>query len=192
MSASGVIASRTFNLPFENIDTDQIIPGEFLTTTAREGLGQYCFYSWRFDDQGKPRMQNPLQEHQPDRQRVLVTGGNFGCGSSREHAPWALLDFGFQAVISSRFADIFRANALKNGLLPVAVEDHVAEFLLAHPDHPVTIDIADHKLKVQNYGEFDFPLDAFSAYCLTRGIDQLDFILDNRAAIDDYEQRADK
>ena len=192
MSESGVISSRTFNLPFDNIDTDQIIPGEFLTTTEREGLGQYCFYSWRFDDNGRPRMQNPLQEHRPDRQRVLVAGSNFGCGSSREHAPWALLDFGFQAVISSRFADIFRANSLKNGLLPIAVEDHVAEFLLAHPDHPVTIDIANHRLNVEGYGEFDFPLDPFSAYCLTRGIDQLDFILEHEADIAAYEQRHGK
>ncbi len=187
---TGVIESRTFNLAVDNIDTDQIIPGKFLTTTEREGLGQFCFYSWRFNEDGSEKPDNPLRQHQPERQRILVAGSNFGCGSSREHAPWALLDYGFQAVISSRFADIFCNNSLKNGLLPIVVDDHVLEHLLANPDHTVRIDIGNRRLTLDGYGDIRFPLDPFSAYCLTRGIDQLDFILQNEQAILDYEKSA--
>ena len=185
---SGMFETRTFNLPVDNIDTDQIIPAQFLTTTTREGLGQYCFYSWRFNEDGSPKASSPLRKHDAATQQVLVAGSNFGCGSSREHAPWALLDFGFRAVVSSRFADIFRSNALKNGLLPVTVDDTVVQYLLDHPDHAVRIDIANHVLGIEGYGEFDFPLDSFSAYCLTRGIDPLDFILENAADIEAYEE----
>lgn len=189
MSASGIIESRTFNLAADNIDTDQIIPAQFLTTTEREGLGQFCFYHWRFDAAGRPRQDDLLAAHDAARQQVLVAGSNFGCGSSREHAPWALLDLGFRAVISTRFADIFRSNSLKNGLLLVTVEQQVADFLLAHPDHPVRIDIAAARLQVSGLGDFDFPLDPFAAYCLAQGIDQLDFILRHEADIARYEQR---
>ena len=186
-SNSGIIESRTFNLPVDNIDTDQIIPAQFLTTTTRDGLGQHCFHSWRFNEDGSAKSSSPLRRHDPQTQAVLVAGSNFGCGSSREHAPWALLDFGFEAVISSRFADIFRSNALKNGLLPVTVDDAVADYLLDHPNQAVRIDIRNHRLGIEGYGEFDFPLDPFSAYCLTRGIDQLDFILENTEAIESFE-----
>jgi 3-isopropylmalate/(R)-2-methylmalate dehydratase small subunit len=187
---SGVIESRTFNLPVDNIDTDQIIPAQFLTTTEREGLGQHCFHAWRFNDDGSPKASGPLRRYDPETQQVLVAGTNFGCGSSREHAPWSLLDFGFRAVVSSRFADIFRSNALKNGLLPLQVDEAVADYLLDHPDQHVRIDIANRTLDVEGYGRFDFPLDPFSAYCLTRGIDQLDFILQHQADIEAYEEKA--
>jgi 3-isopropylmalate/(R)-2-methylmalate dehydratase small subunit len=186
----GIIESRTFNLPADNIDTDQIIPAQFLTTTTRQGLGQYCFYSWRFNEDGSAKASNPLRKHDAASQQVLVTGSNFGCGSSREHAPWALLDFGFRAVISSRFADIFRSNALKNGLLPVTVDETVVQYLLDHPDHAVRVDVAHHTLAIEGYGEFEFPLDPFSAFCLTRGIDPLDFILQNADAIAAFEENA--
>lgn len=186
---SGIIESRTFNLPVDNIDTDQIIPAQFLTTTEREGLGQYCFYAWRFDEDGSPKASGPLRKYDPETQQVLVAGSNFGCGSSREHAPWALLDYGFRAIVSTRFADIFHSNALKNGLLPVTVDEAVVGYLLDHPDHAVRIDIPNRRLQIQGYGEFDFPLGAFSAYCLTRGIDQLDFILQNADAIEAYEHQ---
>jgi 3-isopropylmalate/(R)-2-methylmalate dehydratase small subunit len=189
MSADSVFESRTFNLPAENIDTDQIIPGQFLTTTEREGLGRYCFYGWRYDENGVERADHALKEHRPGHHEVLVTGSNFGCGSSREHAPWALLDFGFRAVISSRFADIFRNNSLKNGLLPIVVEPAVVDYLMGHPENRVRIDIGERRLDVEGYGSVEFPLDAFSGYCLTRGIDQLDFILQNEDRIRDYEQR---
>jgi len=186
------IESRTFNLPVDNIDTDQIIPARFLTTTERAGLGQACFFAWRFNEDGSEKPGNPLREHRVAEQAVLVTGENFGCGSSREHAPWALLDYGFRAVISSRFADIFRNNALKNGLLPVQVEPEVAEFLLQRPDRAVRIDIGARTLSIDGYGDVGFPLDPFSAYCLTRGIDPLDFILQGAADIDRYEQQHGK
>jgi len=188
MSASGIIESRTFNLAADNIDTDQIIPAQFLTTTEREGLGQYCFYHWRFDADGQPRKDSLLAAHDADRQHVLVTGTNFGCGSSREHAPWALLDLGFRAVISTRFADIFRNNSLKNGLLLITVEPQVIDFLLAHPDHPLRIDITAGRLDIEGFGAVEFTLDPFSAYCLALGIDQLDFILRQEADITRYEQ----
>ena len=187
-----IIESRTFNVPVENIDTDQIIPAQFLTTMEREGLGRLCFHDWRFNEDGSDKDDNPLVDYQPGRQQVLVTGSNFGCGSSREHAPWALLDFGFRAVISDRFADIFRNNSLKNGLLPITVDKEVVEYLLARPDHPVRIDIQDRELTIEGYGSREFPLDPFSAYCLTRGIDQLDFILDHEQDISTYEQRYSK
>jgi len=173
MAESTVIETRTFNVPLDHIDTDQIIPARFLTTTERKGLGRFCFHGWRFHEDGSDKEDNPLRGYQPGRQQALVAGTNFGCGSSREHAPWALLDFGFRAVISDSFADIFRNNALKNGLLPITVEKPVLEYLLAEADH-------------------SFPLDPFSAYCVTRGIDQMDFILDHEQDISAYEQRYSK
>ena len=190
--STGIIESRTFSLPVDNIDTDQIIPAHFLTTTEREGLGRACFYAWRFDEAGSERPDNPLRDHDTARQKVLVAGENFGCGSSREHAPWALLDYGFQAVISRRFADIFRNNAVKNGLLPVIVDETVSQHLLANPATKVKIDIAGRTLGIDDYGTVEFPLDPFSGYCLTRGIDQLDFILQGADDIGRFEQRHEK
>ena len=187
-----VIQSRTFSLPVENIDTDQIIPAHFLTTTDREGLGRACFYAWRFNEDGSEKADNPLSGHDTAREQVLVAGENFGCGSSREHAPWALLDYGFQAVISSRFADIFRNNAVKNGLLPVIVDETVSLHLLENPGISVQIDIAERTLDIEGYGRVEFPLDPFSAYCLTRGIDQLDFILQGADDINRFEQQHGK
>jgi len=186
----GFIDSSTFNLPFENIDTDQIIPAQFLTTTQRDGLGKFCFYHWRFQPDGSARGDSPLAGYSAQDQRVLVTGTNFGCGSSREHAPWALLDLGFRAVISTRFADIFRNNSSKNGLLLVTVSEPVAEYLLANPNHRVRIDIRAARLEIPGFGNVDFPLDAFAAHCLAEGIDQLDFILQHEKDIARHEQRA--
>jgi 3-isopropylmalate/(R)-2-methylmalate dehydratase small subunit len=183
----GIIETHTLNLPFDNIDTDQIIPAQFLTTTEREGLGRFCFFHWRFNPDGTPKKEHALMQHVPAEQQVLVAGANFGCGSSREHAPWALMDLGFRAVISSRFADIFRNNSIKNGLLPVVVEQSVIDFLLDHPHHPVRIDIAAGKLEVSGLGTFNFPLDPFAACCLAQGIDQLDFLLRQETDIARYE-----
>jgi 3-isopropylmalate/(R)-2-methylmalate dehydratase small subunit len=190
MSYPGVVESSTFCLPVDNIDTDQIIPGQFLTTTEREGLGRFCFYSWRFDESGNERPDSPLIAFDAQSQQVLVAGSNFGCGSSREHAPWALLDFGFRAVISSQFADIFRNNSLKNGLLPVQVDKSVADHLLANPGLSVRVDISSAMLSVEGLGDFEFPLDPFSAYCLTRGINQMDFLLENEPEIRRFEQES--
>ena len=191
-SGTATIETRSFNLPLDNIDTDQIIPACFLTTTEREGLGKHLFHHWRYHEDDTPREEHLLSDHSRERHQVLVAGTNFGCGSSREHAPWALLDFGIRAVISNRFADIFRNNALKNGLLPVVVEDHVLEFLHDHHDHPVIIDVPNRRLIIEGYGTFEFPLNPFSSYCLTRGINQLDFILQQEQEISRYEQRNDK
>jgi 3-isopropylmalate/(R)-2-methylmalate dehydratase small subunit len=192
MTEPAVIETRTHNIPVDNIDTDQIIPAQFLTTTERTGLGQFCFHGWRYDDDGSEKDEHPLRNHRPERHQVLVAGSNFGCGSSREHAPWALLDFGIRAVISDRFADIFRNNSLKNGLLPITVDAGVVEFLHAHPDHEVRIDISRRSLWVKGLGEFEFPIDPFSAFCLTREIDQLDFILENEQDISSHEYRLGK
>jgi 3-isopropylmalate/(R)-2-methylmalate dehydratase small subunit len=190
MNTDGLIDSRTLNVPFDNIDTDQIIPAQFLTTTEREGLGRYCFFHWRFHTDGSKRPDDPLANHVPEDHQVLVAGPNFGCGSSREHAPWSLLDLGFQAVISSQFADIFRNNALKNGLLPVMVDQKVVDFLMDHQHHPVRIDIPARQLEVEGLGTFEFPLDTFSAYCLAHGIDQMEFIMQHEADISRHEQVA--
>ena len=187
--SAATIRSYTYNIPLDNIDTDQIIPAQFLTTTEREGLGKFCFYGWRFNADGTAKENNPLHDHRPDRQQVLVTGSNFGCGSSREHAPWALLDYGIRAVISSRFADIFCNNSLKNGLIPVTAEEQVIEYLHKHPDSMVSIDIGTRQLTIRDYGTFEFPLDPFSVFCLTREIDQLDFILQSEQEISAHEQR---
>jgi len=188
-NSAAVIRSYTYNVPLDNIDTDQIIPAQFLTTIEREGLGKFCFYGWRFNADGTAKENNPLHDHRPDRQQVLVTGSNFGCGSSREHAPWALLDYGIRAVISSRFADIFCNNSLKNGLIPVTAEEQVIEYLHKHPDSMVSIDIGTRQLTIRDYGTFEFPLDPFSVFCLTREIDQLDFILQSEQEISAHEQR---
>lgn len=188
MSKSGIIESLTLNLPFDNIDTDQIIPAQFLTTTERDGLGRYCFYHWRFHADGSKRANDPLASHVADDHQVLVAGPNFGCGSSREHAPWGLLDLGFRAVISSRFADIFRSNSLKNGLLPVEVDQEVVDYLMNHQHHPVRIDIPARELQVEGLGSFKFPVDMFSAYCLAQGIDQMEYIMQHEADISGHEQ----
>jgi len=189
MSTAGTFSSSTFNLPIENIDTDQIIPAQFLTTTERDGLGQFCFYNWRYESDGTPRSEHPLQDFDRQQHSVIVAGSNFGCGSSREHAPWALLDMGVKAVISSRFADIFRNNSLKNGLLPITVSDEVADWLLQHPGVEITVDIPGTKFNVAGLGDISFPLDPFPAYCLSEGIDQLDFLLRHEKDISAHEQR---
>jgi 3-isopropylmalate/(R)-2-methylmalate dehydratase small subunit len=190
-SGVGVIEGLGFDVPRDNIDTDQIIPASFLTTTGRDSLAEACFHHWRFEDDGSEKAQHPFSGR-GDRHRILVAGANFGCGSSREHAPWALLDFGFRAVISTRFADIFRNNALKNGLLPVEVDDTVVDHLRAHPDAELKIDIGGHRLQIDGFGEVEFPLDPFSAYCLVRDIDQMDFLLAQKDAIEAYEHKHER
>lgn len=188
-AGKNVIHCHCFCLPHDDIDTDQILPAEFLTTTERDGLGQFCFHSWRHDDQGNPLHDHPLSEFDCERHEVLVAGRNFGCGSSREHAPWALLDMGIRAVISSQFADIFHGNSLKNGLLPITLEPEVVAFLHGHPHHPVHIDIPSRTIEIEGYGSFEFPLDPFAAHCIAQGIDQLDFLLQQDPLICDYELR---
>jgi 3-isopropylmalate/(R)-2-methylmalate dehydratase small subunit len=183
-----IIRSRTVVMPSTNIDTDQIIPARFLTTTVREGLGVSLFADWRYRPDGTPRPDFVLNQPQAAGCQVLVAGRNIGCGSSREHAPWALLDYGFRAVISTEIADIFRNNSLKNGLLPVVVDESTHAWLLANPGVEVEVDLPATTLRLPNGREIAFPIDAFSRYCLMHGIDELGYLLNQRSAIEHYER----
>jgi 3-isopropylmalate/(R)-2-methylmalate dehydratase small subunit len=189
MKAVQTLHSRTVVLPGSNIDTDQIIPARFLTTTTREGLGRSLFADWRYDAQGAPRPDFVLNRPEAQGCHILVAGHNFGCGSSREHAPWALLDYGLQAVISTEIADIFRSNSLKNGFLPVVVDQATSDWLVANPGAEVTIDVAETTLSLPTGTRVKFPLEDFSRYCLLNGVDELGFLLDRSAQIEAYEQR---
>jgi len=181
------IRSRTAVLPLSNIDTDQIIPARFLRATTREGFGKHLFSEWRYDANGAPRPDFVLNKPEAQGCSVLVAGRNFGCGSSREHAPWALTDFGINAVVSTEFADIFRNNSLKNGLVPVLVDDATAEWLIANPGAEVTIDIESTTLSMPNGKSVKFPLEPFARYCLMNGVDELGFLLSKNAEISAYE-----
>jgi 3-isopropylmalate/(R)-2-methylmalate dehydratase small subunit len=189
MKAIQKITSRTVVLPSSNIDTDQIIPARFLTTTTREGLGRSLFADWRYDGQGTPRADFVLNRPEAQGCRILVAGHNFGCGSSREHAPWALLDYGLQAVVSTEIADIFRNNSLKNGFVPVVVDQATNDWLLANPGAEITIDVDETTLALPNGTRVKFPLEGFSRYCLLNGVDELGFLLDRRAQIEAYERQ---
>jgi 3-isopropylmalate/(R)-2-methylmalate dehydratase small subunit len=189
MKAVATLRSRTVVLPASNIDTDQIIPARFLTTTTREGLGSSLFADWRYDAQGTPRPEFVLNRPEAQGCTILVAGHNFGCGSSREHAPWALLDYGFQAVVSTEIADIFRNNSLKNGFLPVVVDEATSQWLIANPGAQVAIDVASSTLTLPTGVSVQFPLEAFSRYCLLNGVDELGFLLERGGAIEAYEQR---
>jgi len=189
MDPINVIRSRTVVMPSTNIDTDQIIPARFLTTTTRDGLGTALFSDWRYAADGTPRPDFVLNQPAADGCQVLVAGRNIGCGSSREHAPWALLDFGFRAVVSTEIADIFRNNSLKNGLLPVVVDEATHGWLLAHPGVEVEIDLPATTLRLPNGNAVSFPVEAFSRYCLMNGVDELGYLLGQSAAIDQYERQ---
>ena len=189
MKAVQTLRSRTVVLPGSNIDTDQIIPARFLTTTTREGLGRSLFADWRYDAQGAAKPDFVLNRPEADGCRILVAGRNFGCGSSREHAPWALLDYGFQAVVSTEIADIFRSNSLKNGFLPVVVDQATSDWLLSNPGADITIDVESTTLTLPTGERVTFPLESFSRYCLLNGVDELGFLLDRSAQIEAYERR---
>ncbi|MDQ6873275.1 MAG: 3-isopropylmalate dehydratase small subunit [Gemmatimonadota bacterium] len=185
------LTSRCVVLPASNVDTDQIIPARFLKTVSRRGLGEHLFADWRLDEHGRPRPDFPLNAPSAKGASILVAGDNFGCGSSREHAPWALLDFGFRAVISTSFADIFRNNAVKTGLLPVALPRgaHAAllRLLAESPNERVTIDLETQTVKLPDGSSHQFPLDPFARHCLLNGVDELGFLLDQESAIAEYE-----
>jgi 3-isopropylmalate/(R)-2-methylmalate dehydratase small subunit len=189
MEKVNLITSRTVVLPVENVDTDQIIPARFLKATSKIGLGQHLFADWRFDAEGKPKADFILNQPEAKGAAILVAGDNFGCGSSREHAPWALHDYGFRAVVSSSIADIFRNNALKNGLVPVVVDRAVHEKLLAAPGGSVTISVEDQTLKLADGTQASFPIDPFARYCLLNGVDELEFLLAQEPAIAAFEKR---
>jgi 3-isopropylmalate/(R)-2-methylmalate dehydratase small subunit len=187
MPAVTQIRSRTVAMPATNIDTDQIIPARFLTATSKAGFGKHLFADWRYDADGNPRPEFALNQPEARGAAILVAGRNIGCGSSREHAPWALQDFGFAAVISTEFADIFRTNCLKNGLLPLVVDEETHEWLLTNPNVEVTIDVASTTLTLPDGTAVPFPLEGFAKYCLLNGVDELGFLLSRSDAIGRYE-----
>ena len=183
------IRSRTAVLPLDDVDTDQIIPARFLRTTVREGLGENLFADWRYDGDGAENAGFVLNRPEARGARILVAGRNFGCGSSREHAPWALLDYGFQAVISTEIADIFRNNSLKNGFLPVVVDAEIHGWLLKNPGVELTLDVESRTLALPDGRVREFPLESFSRYCLLNGVDQLGFLLNHADDIARFENR---
>jgi 3-isopropylmalate/(R)-2-methylmalate dehydratase small subunit len=180
--------SPTVVLPVDNVDTDQIIPARYLKGTSRSGLGQVLFADWRYDAQGRPKRDFVLNRAEARGAQVLVAGDNFGCGSSREHAPWALVDAGFRAVISTSIADIFRNNALKNGLLPIAVTSDVHRRLLAAPGQNVTVDLESRSVTLADGTRAEFEVEPFARYCLLNGVDELSFLLGQADAIEAYER----
>lgn len=185
--------SRLAPLPIDNIDTDQIIPARFLKTISRAGLGDELFFDWRYDAEGRPQSDFILNKPEGRAAKVLLAGDNFGCGSSREHAPWALTQYGFRAIISTSFADIFRGNALKNSLLPLVVSRDVHKALFeavaADPEATVTIDLAQRKLILSDTSEVTFHIEEFARHCLLEGIDELGYILQQEPAIAAYEAK---
>jgi 3-isopropylmalate/(R)-2-methylmalate dehydratase small subunit len=184
-------SSRLVPLPMENVDTDQITPARFLKTTSKEGMARALFYDWRNDPSGNPRSDFILNKPEVRGASILLAGNNFGCGSSREHAPWALTDFGFRAVISTSFADIFRSNCLINSLLPVVVNraEHESLFRLCagSPSAEVTVDLAMQALILPDGARFNFPIDPFSKKCLLEGIDELGYLIRMSDQISRYE-----
>ena len=183
------IHSCTAVLPDENIDTDRIIPARFLTTTTREGLGKLCFNDWRYLADGSDNPAFPLNRPEAKGCAIVVAGRNFGCGSSREHAPWALLDYGIRAVLCSEIADIFRNNALKNGLLAIVISPAEHRWLLAHPGVELTIDVQGQYIALPDGGRIGFELEPFARHCLLHGVDQMGYLLQNEELIAHYEQQ---
>jgi 3-isopropylmalate/(R)-2-methylmalate dehydratase small subunit len=179
--------SRLVPLPIDNIDTDQIIPARFLKTISKEGLGDQLFYDWRYDAEGKPKDDFVLNHSEAQSSEILLAGDNFGCGSSREHAPWALTQYGFRAVISTSFADIFKQNSLKNSLLPIIVPRDIHAELFKNPKISVKVDLASQKLTLPDGRAVEFPVDNFARHCLLEGIDELGYILNQAPAIAAFE-----
>lgn len=178
-------------LPINDIDTDQIIPARYLKVTDKNGLGQACFSDWRYNADGSPKSDFILNQPEYKNAQVLIGGHNFGCGSSREHAPWALMGAGFKAVISTYFADIFKGNSLKNGLLPIIVDEQTHQQLISlaqeDPTAQVTVDLESQQVILPDGRPVKFPIDSFSRYCLLNGVDQLGFLLNLDNDIQQYE-----
>jgi len=185
--------SRVVALAVNNVDTDQIIPARFLKTTSKEGLDRQLFYDWRYDEAGNPKPEFILNQPRAAGAQVLLAGDNFGCGSSREHAPWALTQFGFRAVISTSFADIFKQNSLKNSLLPIVVPPDVHAGLFRavaeNPDAAVRVDLAAQTLTTPDGRAVAFTVDSFARHCLLEGVDELGYILQHEAEIAAFEAR---
>ncbi|MEO8096518.1 MAG: 3-isopropylmalate dehydratase small subunit [Acidobacteriota bacterium] len=183
------LQSKTVVVPVENIDTDQIIPARYLKSITKDGLGDGLFRDWRYNSDGTPKADFPLNKPEAKGAQILVAGDNFGCGSSREHAPWALTQAGFRAVVSTSFADIFKGNSLKNGLLPIVVPADVLQELLASPGAVLKVDLASQTLTLPSGKAVQFPLDPFSKECLLEGVDELGYMLKQDAAISAFEAK---
>jgi 3-isopropylmalate/(R)-2-methylmalate dehydratase small subunit len=182
-----MIESKTVVIPIDNIDTDQIIPARFLKTTSMEGLGDNLFLDWRYVADGSPNPDFPLNKSSARGAQILVAGANFGCGSSREHAPWALTQYGFKAVISTSFADIFKGNALKNGLLPIVMPPDIHAELLKWPGITLKIDLPSQSVTLAGGRTVEFPIDPFAKHCLLEGVDELGYMMKQEPAIAAYE-----
>lgn len=186
------LTSTLLPLPYESVDTDQIIPARYLKVTDKNGLAEGLFSGWRYRADGSPEPGFPLNRPEYQGAQVLLAGDNFGCGSSREHAPWALAGWGFRAIISTSFADIFRSNSLKNGLLPVIVEPATLQLLFASvaqdAQAQVTIDLPQQTLSLPDGSRVQFPIDAFHKTCLVEGVDTLGYLLRFEAKIAEYER----
>jgi 3-isopropylmalate/(R)-2-methylmalate dehydratase small subunit len=185
MQAIKRITSKTVVIASSDIDTDQIIPARFLTTTTKQGLGKQLFADWRYQSDGSPKREFVLNSAEARGAEILVTGRNFGCGSSREHAPWALLDYGFRAVVSTEIADIFRGNSLMNGLLPIVVDEQTSQWLLQHPGAQVDIDLQSMRLSLPTGVSVAFPIEPFARHCLLNGVDELGYL---RSKLNDIER----
>ena len=190
MSAFAALTSRSVVLRQSNIDTDQIIPARFLSTTERAGLGKHAFNDWRWQADGSPNPEFAFNQPQNAGRQILLAGANFGCGSSREHAPWALTDLGLRAIVSSEIADIFRNNSLKNGLLPIVLDEAIVQSLMQRPDDELTVDIEARELRTPAGDVHPFPLDAFARTCLMEGVDELGYLLLRDPQIKQYEERS--
>jgi 3-isopropylmalate/(R)-2-methylmalate dehydratase small subunit len=184
-----IVCSKTVVIASDNIDTDQILPARFLTTTTKDGLGKRLFADWRYLADGNPNPDFVLNLPEAAGCKILVAGRNFGCGSSREHAPWALLDYGFRVVISTQIADIFRNNSLMNGLVSIAVDPSTHEWLVAHPGAEVMVDLDTTLLTLPNGDAAKFPLERFARHCLLHGLDELGYLRSNIDKIEEYESR---
>jgi 3-isopropylmalate/(R)-2-methylmalate dehydratase small subunit len=188
MQAFSKLSSRTVVMAATDVDTDQIIPARFLTTTTRDGLGSKLFFDWRFNAEGEENPDFVLNTAAADGCEILVAGRNFGCGSSREHAPWALLDYGIRAVVSTKIADIFRSNSLKNGLLPIVIDAASHALLLDNPGSAVTVDIETSTISLPDGSTTNYPIDEFARHCLLEGVDQLGFLQKHTNDIQLFEE----
>lgn len=192
MQSFTTLTSTFIPVPYNDVDTDQIIPAEYLKVTSKDGLVEGLFQRWRYQPDGTANPDFPLNQPEYQGAQILLAGDNFGCGSSREHAPWALQGWGFKAIISTSFADIFRNNALKNGLLPVAVDaathEQLLEMAAESPHLQLTIDLANQTVTLPSGRTASFPIDGFSKTCLLEGLDQLGYLLKQTERVAEYEK----
>ena len=193
MAQFTTLTSRVMPMPVNDIDTDQIIPAQFLKVTDKNGLADALFFHWRYNDDNSPKAEFVLNQPEYQGAQILLAGDNFGCGSSREHAPWALTSYGLRAVISTSFADIFRSNSLKNGLIPIIVDEQTHKMLFDYveevPNAEFTVDLESQTLSFPN-GSVTFPIDPFSKACLLNGVDELGYILSFEDEIAAFEENA--